>query len=502
MLSATTPMFGAQAVAKGVSKAVSKVAKATEKAAPKGPWLKNTLSSWKSYLAETPKADYLPRKKGEGMSLHFSHSWAQDAFGTDGSSVDPSALAFGKNHFSVRDMFAASDLIANEEVRVVKAVGQSAEIANNSRHFLYLLANQELSFDAHYSKQEITLSYDRLFLGKKLAVHFDFPLVRKEHSMVFDKQYEITKSNRAALVEVTSLNSPLFRSVMGDMSTMDAPAFYESYNDMQTLISNTLAQSGLNIKKTQEVFGIGDITLGVTYNNKLKYVDDASFGAQLSLGTGTVRRNIALWEPATSEKSGATTLSLNASLGWNRGRYANPFFKASLGYTLPVGVARRIPFMLRHDGEHNRGARMMEVQPRTVPFSELMTLSGVSFEQPENKIREVASTVQKATLHQGLDLNIRLGNLCENCFNRPIFFSLAYDLKMHQGNRYSGFDKDQKFAMDVMEENTYGIVSTLMSTVGYRLNSDCFVDGALEYRFGGRNELATATCRGGIAFRF
>ena len=113
--------------------------------------------------------------------------------------------------------------------------------------------------------------------------------------MTFDKNAEITKSNRSALVEVSSLNHPQIRSALGGLHIAESPAFYETYNDANHFIHQVLQGNGVAIKQTQEVFGVGDIRIQASLKNKLRYVDQSSFGMRVTLGTGTMRRNVAVW---------------------------------------------------------------------------------------------------------------------------------------------------------------------------------------------------------------
>ena len=150
--------------------------------------------------------------------------------------------------------------------------------------------------------------------------------------------------------------------------------------------------------------------------------------------------------------------------------------------TLPIGVGRRVPFMLNHDGINHVGQRMMQAFHRGIPFSEVVTLTGAAFsDKPETRVRDTASTVQKVTLHQGLNLNLRLGNTCEQCFNRPLVFTFAYDISMVQGHRLSGLNKDHQFATSVVTENTHTINTKFVVGLGYRITNDCYVTGALDY---------------------
>lgn len=487
---------------RAIKKNAPTAAPSAEKVVNSQTWYQRTWNTWRDYLAMPAQPHYLPARKREGIGAHFSHTWARNAFNESGHKADPSALAFGQQSFPVKDLFVASNLLANDEAKAVRDVTQNNELPTNSRHFLCLLANQPLAFEAHYSEQQVAFAYDRTFLNDRIAFSIDVPVIRKEHRLAFDKNAELTRTNRSALVEVSSLNSPLLRSAMGEAKMPQSPTFYEKFNDLEHFVTKVLDESGLSLKKRQEAVGLGDIKAQVLYRSPLRYVDDAQFGARVSFGTGRTRRNVAVWEPELAERSGATNIQLQARLKWHRGKYANPFMNVSLGYSLPVSCARRVPFELSYDASQP-GARMMQVMPRTIPFSDVIKLSHIGFNhRAENNVRDVASTVQKMTLHQGLDFDMTLGNTLENCFNRPVFMTVAYSLNMAQGHRISGLNKDHAFADHVMTRNTFTMSTVFMTHVGYRLNNDCAIEGSMVYRLTGRNTLASITCRGGLSLRF
>ncbi len=265
-------------------------------------------------------------------------------------------------------------------------------------------------------------------------------------------------------------------------------------------MGQVLEGGGIAMKKSPESIGLGDIAVAADYQVSLPYVDECVIGAKVQLGTAKSRRNVALWEPTLGNE--ATKVSVNAQFSLHRGVYANPFFHANLSYNVPVRTARRVPYRLRHDGASHFGERMMQAFPRTIFFGETMNLSGASFEnQPETQVRDFASTVRKATLNKGLEVDMRFGNSIERCFGKPLYISLAYDLHLGQSTTMSSLNPAE-FATEVVTQNTFTFGSTVMSTIGYRINENCRAQGGCSYRFAGRNMQGVVRCNAELAFRF
>lgn len=469
--------------------------------ATRASWLNNMIESWKGYLAQPAQADYLVAKTGEEFSFNFVHEWSNHSYDHVGARQTPATVGFGQAAFPLRDAFAASNLLMNEHVHAVKQVDQAAELTNNSQHYLALLGNQQIAFDSHYSRQELNLNLERRFLGDRLAVRVSLPLVRQAHRLALSKEACITRSNRSALVDVTSMNSQLVRSAMGVRAqTVEAPPFYQQYNDMGDFLHQVLKSGGIAMKKSQEEVSLGDISLAAEYHLALPYVDECVVGANVQLGTAKGRRNVALWEPTLGNE--ATKLSVQAQFALHRGVYANPFFNVRMSYNVPVRTARRVPFRLSHDGASHFGERMVQAMPRTIFFSDTMNLSGAAFDnQPETRVRDLASTVHKVTLNKGLELDISMGNSVERCFGKPLFVSFVYDLHLGQSHSLSSVNNTE-FATEVVTQNTFTFGSTIGGTIGYHINENCRAQGGCAYRFAGRNMQGSVRCNAELAFRF
>ena len=468
----------------------------------KAPWLHNRLVSWQNYLGKKPEMKHVQPKAEEEISAQFSHSWATRAFGATGHKVDPSALVFGRQAFLVKDAFVASKLLASEEARVVPKIDASQPLPNNNRHFLCLLAGQELGFTSTQSRQEMLFSYKRSFMNKKLQVAVNVPFIRCEQSLDLAAKAEISKANRAALVDATSMNSPLVRNALGDMRTpIDAPGFYEKYSDMDNFLTHVLDDAGIVFAKKQEEIGLGDIVLSCMYDKAMAYVDYASIGGELSLNTAKSPRNIALAEPTLGQ--GVSTVKGFAHFGWHRGLLANPFVKMSLGYSLPTTVGMRVPYALTYNGVSNIGDRMSEAFPRSIPFSDLITLGGAAFESlPETEIAAFASSVQKVTLRKGFSYGFTLGNTFEQCFDKPMYVTVAYDYAGRQEQNISDLERAHQFCKASVTRATGTSSHAVLMNLGYRLSSLCTIEGGVRSCFAGRNALKTTQVFGSLALRF
>jgi hypothetical protein len=500
MVTVTTGMFSPQ----GAALASSLESGALEQSflEQRMPWLHTRLTDWQRYLDTRPAMDYVAAPADEEVGLQFSHSWATKGLDDRGNVSDPSVVELGHSSFLVKDAFVASRLLAHEEARVFRSVSDSAPLASNSRHFLYLLSGQEIAFESSRSRQEVLVSYRRSFLNKKLSLHVDCPLVRQEHNIDLAPIAEISRANRDALVDATSLNGATLRSALGGVREgAEAPGFYQSYSNMNNFLHHVLKDTGIAFEKRQEKVGLGDMRITLSYDQPIRYVDASHFGIELKLNTGKTSHNVALAEPALGD--GCTMVSGHARLAWHRGLLINPFVKVQVGYSLPSLQGARVPYSLSYNGVSHIGDRMIEVFPRTIPFCDVIGLGGAAFtEYPETVVREFASTVHTVTMHKGLSCVFELGNTFERCFGKPMFATMLYRFNGQQQAHLSGIENPEKYALDVVTSGTGRRSHDVVLSAGYRLSSLCSIHGGLQHRFAGKNVSKETRVFGGVSLQF
>jgi len=501
--------LGVMTMTAGVFGAQSLVGAAFENEAIEGgflkdrmPWLHTRLNDWQKYLDTKPLMDYVPAPADEEVGLQFSHAWANKGFDDKGKVTDPSVVELGRASFLVKDAFVASRLLAQEEARVFRSVGDAAPIANNSRHFLYLLSGQEIAFDSARSRQELLISYRRSFLHKRLSLYVDCPVIRQENTIDLAPMAEITRANRDALVDAATLNNAAVRGVLGGVREgAEAPGFYQSYSNMNNFLHHVLKDTGISFVRNQEEIGLGDMRITLSYNQPIRYVDASYFGLQLKLNTGKTARNIALAEPSLGD--GCTTVSGHARLAWHRGLFINPFVSLQVGYSLPARQGARVPYLLSYNGVSHIGDRMIEVFPRTIPFCDVIGMGGAAFtEYPETVVRGFASTVHTVTMHKGLSCTFELGNTFEHCFGKPMFATMLYRFSGQQQAHISGIENPEKYALDRVTAGTGARSHDILLSAGYRLSTLCSIHGGLQHRFAGKNVSKETRVFGGVSLQF
>lgn len=450
----------------------------------KAPWLFSTFNSWKEYLREQPDTAYLPEKQIEEAQFRLQHSWGRRAYGVNGNTKDLSTLVFGAPSFLFKDVFLGSKLLETGEASILEDASKTLADKYRTEHYLYILADQELAFNASFNRQVFDLSFERLFRNKRLAVRLNVPIVREEHRLELSKDSEITTANRTRLTAVGA-----------------KPAFYQKFDKMQDFLEKTFIGSGVAFKKTQEEIGIGDISAAASYICKIRYIDQASVGASLSLGTGKVNRGVTIWQPELGN-SGGNVLQVFGDFAWHRGLFANPYVRLQVGYNFPVRIACRVPRTVSHD-TGNANKRFVEVLGRELPWSEVLIYNNVAFaDRHETQMCHVGSHLQRVMLYRGLEATFVIGNNCEQCFGRPIKLGLQYELFLREQESLSGLDKQATYATEVVTVPTHRVAHTLQATAGYRFSDTCELNGAFSYCVGGRNVPAQFGLNAALTVRF
>lgn len=451
----------------------------TEKAVEsedKAPWLFSSFNVWKEYLREQPIIDYLPEKSREEFDISVSYDWGHQSYDTTGTKQDVAHTIFGQATFPLKDAFVASNLLAKSEVDIVvetssnDAMGQSGgteESNSPTNHYLSILKDQELAFNSSYSRQELDLHYKRLFFDNKVSLSVSLPLVRETHKIELIK--EISAKNREGLQGKN-------------------PGFYTTYDHMDDFITKALASHGTSFEKSQESWGVGDVKVAAMYHCNVRYTDEASFGASLLLGTGKVSREVTVWGINLGNE-GASALKVHGKLAWHRGQYVNPYITVNVGYNFPVQVVRRAPYSLNYTASGT--PRMIDVLPRSIPFSNVVKMNTKSFSAvPETIARDFGSHAQKVTMYKGFEGGMRIANRCEKCFDQPLFFEVGYELFIGESKDHGHFDDYAIYDVSVLNKNTYRLGNTIDATFGYHFNDTCALSGNFSYNFAGRNMTA------------
>lgn len=457
----------------------------------KSPWLFKTFNAWKEYLREQPEVDYLPELQDEEVSFTLSHSWGHRAHDNNGKRQDISFLAFGQPSFTFKEAFFASDLLtavddngsaAPQAVIYSQAAGGTAVTPAN--HYLHILSDQVLKFDASCNRQVFDLAYQRTFRDKRLTVRFNLPLVREEHRIELSKDAEITTENRTALNAAGA-----------------TPKFYKTYTKMQDFLEKTFLSNGTQLKRTQEEYGIGDISVAASYLCKLRYIDSTHVGAKLTLGTGRANRGVTVWQPELGN-GGGTAVHVMGSAEWHRGHFANPFVRLSLGYNFPFRKPVRVPQVVSNN-TGDAGSRFIDILGRRLPWSDVLEFNANPFvNKSETEMKHVASHLQRATLTKGFEAQLSFGNKCEQCFNRPITCAIEYNLFLRESEKLSSLSDDATYNVAAATRNTYRAGHTIKTDLGYRFNDTCFFNSAFSYCFAGRNVPALLSLQANLTARF
>ena len=460
----------------------------------KAPWVFTTFNAWKEYLREQPEIDYLPEKQDEELSFRASHSWGHRAHDNTGSKQDMSCLVFGQPSFTFKEAFLPSTLLTAEnsttgvsepQADIFETTTSTSSLPDVTKHYLHILADQVLTFEASCNRQTFDLSYERAFRDKRLSVRFTLPLVREEHRLELSKKAEITTENLALLTDAHAI-----------------PKFHTTYNKMQDFIEKVLASNGSALKKTQEEYGIGDMQVAGSYLCKVRYIDRTHVGAQVMLGTGRISRGTTVWQPELGN-GGCTSVHLFGNASWHRGHYANPFIKLRLGYNFPIRVSRRVPQVVSSNSGYGT-SRFIDKLGRRMPWSEVLSFHAAnSFENKrETEMRHMAAGLQRVTMTKGVEAQLSIGNTCEQCFKRPITFGVCYDLFLREREKLSSLSDDATYAPDVVTRNTYRIGHTIQTSLGYRFSETCFFNSAFSYCFAGRNVPALFSLDANLTVRF
>ena len=116
------------------------------------------------------------------FSVDISGKLATQAYSSSGATQDISRLVFGEKNITIQDVFLSSKLIINGYLTSKVAYLDSVPATKSEQyHYLYLLADQKLSFDASTNIQQISLNYAHHVIRNDISFGLQVPIVRRKN---------------------------------------------------------------------------------------------------------------------------------------------------------------------------------------------------------------------------------------------------------------------------------------------------------------------------------
>jgi|GEM_PF-1948080 len=407
------------------------------------------------------------------------YNYATDAYVSSGGSSkhDISALEFGENQFTMRNISLAAKLEsdgkavtlnqsefakANTDLtdtlptpagNKIKAYTSTYTEAFNDL-ITYGGADKVLSFNGDEKRYGLSLDYVRYLMNRDIAFGVQLPIVSVHRRLDI---------NTGATV-VGSASSEGERIAQSDYLDLLFP----------TVFKKLLLAKGMTEMGGSET-GIGDITLFGNVQINSKRFDKIVVGGKVKLPTAKGAKTSKLWAPALGN-GGFAEFTAFASALVSYKRFLNPHLSLDATYLLTAHQDKRVP--TRYTINKTSGVTDTSsfkdqfvktgVLDKDFAFSDRIVPVPVStdhftMDEYDTTIRGFADNVKSVKIDPGMEFNLRLGNMFEKVLFRRAFLDVYYDLHLKA--------KDNVRGLAVSEWNT-GLLEEHTSRVSHKLGAE------------------------------
>jgi hypothetical protein len=389
-----------------------------------------------------------PFMQKNSFQLDIKFDFVNQAFYSGGESQDLSNLIFRQSDLTLKDILLASRLM--KEDLVAWAVNTTTGVPDtqyNKLHYLYILADQPIIFDASYSKQIVDFNFARHFNDGGISLGFMLPILRRNNKIKLTSQISSAdrESLRKAIYTPTDICGP---------TAPKPPDFLDKYDTLENFLEDILDKKGMSFNKNDQAFGFGDLFLFFNYEIEWKEVERFFVGLNLVLPTANGADTSKLWGPDLGN-GGFYFVEPHLSLLFSENRYFNPhiFLNAKIG--LPAKVDKRVPKFVSYDGiDPSQGRKATDLM---IFGNEVYLLGadGVFTNELDAYSRGFADEAQKINIIPGPKIFMRVGNIVENFFSKYGFFDLFYDFGAKWKDYTRGWLNSDEYDSSYITDNSW-----------------------------------------------
>jgi hypothetical protein len=456
---------------------------------------------------------------GDLVQALFTFDTASQAYAGRGGTENLSKLIFGQNPITIQGILLASNLLELGDITSAApafaaqvnsgagvAVGSDANIAlTQANHFLGILANQEVKFDASLDQYVGAINYARSFRKGEVTVGFYIPIKMRSQKLRITN--DISTTNRDLLLNVQ--NGPGNQVTVNGVTytpgntgtptpTNTALYFFEQYDNLTDFVDDILSRKGLSFNHKQTILGFTDMTGYITVEFLSRHVERMLVGLSLLIPTASGRDTGKLWYTDLGN-GGFVETAAYLSLLWQRNRWFNPYVhvKGTLG--LGANVDRRVPKTNTYDGISTFNGIKDAVSGGStsglIIFGETLNFSPIqpppavpptskAFAVDDSSVRQFADQADRVKVTPGPQFFCRLGNTIDAVFGYKGFLDLYYDLQL-RGKDY--IRRNSPFDPGILTHNTASVSNTLGFNYSYQFDAQYRLRLGASYVFLGRN---------------
>lgn len=434
----------------------------------------------KDFFYKVPEWPFFsqPFMQKNSFQLDVKFDFVNQAFYSGGESQDLSNLIFRQNDLTLKDILLASRLM--KENLVAWSINNGVpDIQYNKLHYLYILADQPIIFDASYAKQCVDFNFAHHFNDGGISLGFILPVLRRNN--------KIKLTSKISSVDRETLKKAIYTPT--DICGVHAPKppdFLNKYDTLENFLEDLLNKKGMSFNKDDQEFGLGDLSLFLNYEVEWKEVERFFVGVNFVLPTSNGRDTSKFWDPELG-RGGFYYVEPYLSLLFSENRYFNPYLFLNTKIGLPAKVNRRVPKFVSYDGvtlaQGTKASDLMIFGNEIY----LLGMDGAFTNKLDAYSRGFADEVQKINIIPGPQIFVRVGNTVEHFFSKYGFFNLFYDFGAKWKDYTRGWLNSDKYDSSYIIDNSWNYEHRIGLSYSHQVDRFFRFNFGFLYTFAGEN---------------
>jgi hypothetical protein len=416
-------------------------------------------------------------EKNDFIQFTVNYDTATQGYSSRGHTQDLSKNVFGE-HVTLKDTLLVSKLASEGKLTSAQA-GLNSAASVQKFHYLSILADQNIEFDASQQTFGGAFHYARSYCKGNVSVGFNIPIVGKTNKLDVK---DMSDANRTKLTNVQDGKNPDGTAISGgptiaQIQAADKFLFFKQYPEgFESFIDAILAAKNMHIHHKDTQIGFGDVSGYVNVEMPSSYFDRFVTGFSLQLPTARERDFGNLWDQELGN-GGFVEASTFGSVLWQRSDWLNPHVNAKVTYAFAAKVNRRVPTT------ESKEATLRNL----VLGQESGLLPSVDFSELDSSARGFADQVRKIKIRPGPELFARIGNVFENFIFSRGCLDIFYDLKIKGRDYLARRRNDDPDNGSVLNLNSWSVAHNGGARFSYQFNEQYRCGFGGSYIFAGRN---------------
>lgn len=426
--------------------------------------------------------------KKDFVQILASFDDASQSYASNGHSQDLSQLLFGQDPILIQNVVLASKL-ANEGKLGSLYPLTTPDLVKKS-HFMSILADQELVFDASLQTFNLAAHYARHFKKGDVTIGLYVPFKVRWQRLYLTNDLDADIQAKLKLVEKGYLPCDPSSNLPG-LAQASELQFFKKYNNLRQFVDDIFSQKHIVFDEKSTLGGLGDIVLYGNVDIQSRYFSRFVTGASVLIPTAQESDANKLWDSQLGN-GGSVEASLFLTLVWEQWRWWNPYIQTKGMYAVPVRKNRRVPHYITHDGITGKGqpATTKLIMGNTLilgPLTPTDNAADFAFSELDSTVRGFADGVKKIKINTGPQFVCRLGNTVARAFSRRGLIDLFYEFWLKGTDHFSHHQDNPGYDPSLWKNNSDAIKHTAGLAYSYQFDAGYRIHAGGNYVFAGRN---------------